>query len=152
MSPWTSFQPYPSSKGAEVSWLWSTATASMQPSSPHQPIAKRIHWLLLDETLQVVRTDLKFLTSFYPQIDGQTEHINSLVEMYLRHYVSTHQRDWVKVLDVAQFSYNLQQSKATGKSQFEIIMRFQPMMPNAILREKAQRLISSPVNGMRKQT
>ena len=52
--------------------------------------------------------------------------------MYLRHYVSAHQRNWAKLLDIAQFSYNLQRSEATGKSPFEIIMGFQPMTPNAI--------------------
>lgn len=65
-------------------------------------------------------------------MDGQTERINSLLEMYLRHYVSAYQRDWAKLLDIAQFSYNLQRSEATGKSPFEIIVRFQPMTPNAI--------------------
>ena len=54
------------------------------------------------------------------------------LEMYLKHYVSAHQRDWAKLLDIAHFSYNLQQSEATGKSPFEIIMGFQPMTPNAI--------------------
>ena len=44
---------------------------------------------------------------FHPQTDGQTERINGLLEMYLRHYVNAHQWDWVKLLDIAQFSYNL---------------------------------------------
>ena len=46
-------------------------------------------------------TNLKFSTSFHSQTDGQTEHINGLLEMYLRHYVSVHQRDWAKLLDIA---------------------------------------------------
>ncbi|KAH9706417.1 Endonuclease [Citrus sinensis] len=84
------------------------------------------------ELFKMLGTDLKFSTSFHLQTDGQTERINSLLEMYLRHYVSAHQRDWAKLLDVAQFSYNLQWSEATGKSPFEIIMGFQPTTPNAI--------------------
>ncbi|KAH9723181.1 Endonuclease [Citrus sinensis] len=84
------------------------------------------------ELFKMLGTDLKFSTSFHPQTDGQTERINGLLEMYLRHYVSAHQRDWAKLLDIAQFSYNLQRSEATGKSPFEIIMGFQPMTPNAI--------------------
>ncbi|KAK9181022.1 hypothetical protein WN944_024159 [Citrus x changshan-huyou] len=76
------------------------------------------------ELFKLLGTDLKFSTSFHPQTDGQTECINSLLEMYLRHYVSAHQRDWAKLLDVAQFSYNLQLSEATSKSPFEIIMGF----------------------------
>ncbi|KAK2646640.1 hypothetical protein Ddye_021835 [Dipteronia dyeriana] len=36
------------------------------------------------------------------------------------------------LLDVAQFSFNLQRSEATGKSPFEIVMGQQPMTPQAI--------------------
>ncbi|KAH9727410.1 Endonuclease [Citrus sinensis] len=84
------------------------------------------------ELFKMLGTDLKFSTSFHLQKDGQTERINGLLEMYLRHYVSAHQRDWAKLLDIAQFSYNLHRSKATGKSPFEIVMGFRPMTPNAI--------------------
>lgn len=57
------------------------------------------------------------------QSNSQTKCINALLELYLRHYMSANQRDWAKLLDVAQFSYNLHQSKATNRSPFEIIMR-----------------------------
>ena len=60
------------------------------------------------ELFKMLRTNLKFSTSFHPQTDGQTERINGLLKMYLRHFVSVHQRDWAKLLDIAQFSYNLQ--------------------------------------------
>ncbi|GJW22906.1 putative nucleotidyltransferase, ribonuclease H [Tanacetum coccineum] len=40
--------------------------------------------------------------------------------------------DWVKLLDVAQFSYNMQWSEATGKSPFELVMGRQPLTPNAL--------------------
>ncbi|KAK0606869.1 hypothetical protein LWI29_005470 [Acer saccharum] len=84
------------------------------------------------ELFKMLGTDLNFSTSFHPQSDGQTERFNGLLELYLRHYVSAHQRDWAKLLDVAQFSFNLQRSEATGKSPFEIVMGQQPMTPNAI--------------------
>ena len=76
--------------------------------------------------------DLKFSTSFHPQTDGRTECINGLLEMYLRHYVSAHQWDWAKLLNIIQFSYNLQRSEATGNSPLKIVMGFQHMNPNAI--------------------
>ena len=65
------------------------------------------------ELFKMLGTDLKFSKSFHPQMDRQTERINGLLEMYLRHYVSAHQRDWAKLLDIVQFSYNLQWSETT---------------------------------------
>lgn len=77
-------------------------------------------------------TELKMSTAFHPQTDGQTERTNALLEMYLRHYVSANQRDWVRLLDQAQFSYNLQRSESTGKSPFEVITGLQPDTPGSI--------------------
>ncbi|KAI5652974.1 hypothetical protein M9H77_30161 [Catharanthus roseus] len=81
------------------------------------------------ELFKLLGSDLNFPTSFHPQSDGQTERINALLELYLRHYVSANQRDWAKLLDVAQFSYNLQRSEATNRSPFEVIMGQQPTTP-----------------------
>lgn len=77
-------------------------------------------------------TELNFSTSFHPQTDGQTERAHSLLELYLRHYVSANQGDWAKLLDVAQFSYNLQRSESTGASPFEIATRQQPSTPHTL--------------------
>jgi len=55
---------------------------------------------------------LNFSTSFNPQSDEETETINALLEIYLRHYMSLNQRDWAKLLNVAQFSYNSQKRKS----------------------------------------
>jgi hypothetical protein len=46
-------------------------------------------------------TRLKFSTANHPQIDGQTERINALLEEYLRHYVTAMQRNWLELLDSA---------------------------------------------------
>ncbi|KAA0040658.1 hypothetical protein IC582_025605 [Cucumis melo] len=85
------------------------------------------------ELFKLMGIELNFSTSFHPQSDGQTERINALLEQYLRHYVSVHQKDWATLLDVAQFSYNLQRSEATGKSPFEIIMNQQPNTSGALI-------------------
>ncbi|KAE8654205.1 hypothetical protein F3Y22_tig00117056pilonHSYRG01112 [Hibiscus syriacus] len=58
--------------------------------------------------------------------------VNSLLECYLRHFVSANQRDWAKLLDVAQFSYNLQRSEATGWSPFELATGQQPLTPHTL--------------------
>ena len=78
-------------------------------------------------------SELHFSTSFHPQIDGQTERVNALLELYLRHFVSANQKDWVKLLNIAQFSYNLQRSEATNKSPFELATRQQPLTPHTLM-------------------
>ncbi|GJU12067.1 putative nucleotidyltransferase, ribonuclease H [Tanacetum coccineum] len=77
-------------------------------------------------------TNLNFSMSFHLQMDEQIERVNALLELYLWHYVSANQHDWVKLLDVAQFSYNMQRSEATRKSPFELVTRRQPLTPNAL--------------------
>lgn len=71
------------------------------------------------EVFKLLGSELHFSTSFHPQTDGQTERVNALLEEYLRHFVSANQKDWVRLLDVALFCYNLQRSEASGHSPFE---------------------------------
>ena len=39
------------------------------------------------ELFKLLGSELKFSTTNHPQMDGQTERINALLEEYLRHYV-----------------------------------------------------------------
>lgn len=81
------------------------------------------------ELFRLMGSALHFSTSFRPQTDGQTERVNALLEIYLRHFVSANQADWAKLMDVAQFSYNLQRSEATNKGPFELVTGQQPLTP-----------------------
>ncbi|KAK2998119.1 hypothetical protein RJ639_025354, partial [Escallonia herrerae] len=81
------------------------------------------------ELFKLLGSELHFSTSFHPQTNGQTERVNALLECYLRHFVSANQTDWVRLLDVAQFSYNLIRSEATDQSPFEIAIGQQPLAP-----------------------
>ena len=84
------------------------------------------------ELFKIIGSELNFSTSFHPQTDGQTERVNALLELYLRHYVSANQQDWAKYLDIAQFSYNLQKSESTGLSPFELATGQQPLTPHTL--------------------
>ena len=44
--------------------------------------------------------------AYYPQIDGQTERLNQILEQYLKHYVNYIQNNWALLLLVIQFAYN----------------------------------------------
>ena len=82
--------------------------------------------------------ELKFSTANHPQTDGQTERINALLEEYLRHYVTASQRNWVDLLDAAQFCYNIHKSSATGLSPSELALGHQPLTPLEVAKQKSQ--------------
>lgn len=85
------------------------------------------------DLFKIMGSDLHFSTRIHPQIDGQTERANALLELYSRHFVSANQRDWAKLHDVAQFSYNLQRSESTNKSPFELATGQQPLTPQTLV-------------------
>ncbi|RVW21226.1 Transposon Tf2-2 polyprotein [Vitis vinifera] len=88
------------------------------------------------ELFKLLGSKLKFSTANHPQTDGQTERINALLEEYLRHYVTTTQKNWVDLMDTAQLCYNLQRSSATGMSPFELAIGVQPRMPLEVAKQK----------------
>lgn len=83
-------------------------------------------------------SELKFSTTNEPQMDGQTEHINALLEESLRHFMSANQKNWLKLPDTAQFCYNLHQTSATGKCPFELALGFHPLTAQEISWQKEE--------------
>src|SRR5258708_22660559 len=59
-------------------------------------------------------------TSYHPQTDGQTEHVNQEIEAYLRVFVSHRQDDWANWLPLAEFAYNNKVHTATHRTLFEL--------------------------------
>jgi hypothetical protein len=57
-------------------------------------------------------------TAFHVQTDGQTEHVNAILEQYLRGYCHYQQDDWAELLSMAEFAYNNTVSSTTGVSPF----------------------------------
>ncbi|KAK2997039.1 hypothetical protein RJ639_026403 [Escallonia herrerae] len=55
-----------------------------------------------------------------------------MLEEYLHHFVSATQKNWVKLLDVAQLCFNSCKSSSTGKSAFEIVNRQQLLLPHTV--------------------
>ncbi|TYK06411.1 RNA-directed DNA polymerase-like protein [Cucumis melo var. makuwa] len=52
--------------------------------------------------------------------EGETERFNYILKEYLHHFVDDRQRNWVQLLNVAQFGHNAQTDLSTRRSQFEI--------------------------------
>lgn len=76
-------------------------------------------WITLFNMMGI---DVKFLIANHLQIDGKTEKVNHLLKKYLRHYMSTSQRNWLKLLDSAQCYCNLHKSSTIENSTFKLVL------------------------------
>ncbi len=71
------------------------------------------------ETLTAeLRINHKMLTAYHSQMNEQSEQMNQMVEMYLRHYINKNQNNWVQLLSMTQFVYNNTQNKITEETPF----------------------------------
>jgi hypothetical protein len=61
---------------------------------------------------------LKFLTTYHPKTDGQTEQTNQSLEGYLHLYCNYQQDNWVNLLPIAEFTYNNSPHSLTQVSPF----------------------------------
>jgi hypothetical protein len=68
-------------------------------------------------------------TAFHPQIDGQTERSNRILEDYLWHYISPSQDDWDEWLPQAEFSVNNAWQESIKNTPFMLSFRQQPRTP-----------------------
>jgi hypothetical protein len=55
---------------------------------------------------QLLGVKINLSTTYHPQIDGQTERVNQILEQYLRCIVNYQQNDWTGLLPLAEFAYN----------------------------------------------
>jgi hypothetical protein len=77
-----------------------------------------------------------FSSAYHPQSDGQTERMDPGIEQFLRAYAGMYQKDWVKWLPMAEFSYNNAIHSATGTSPFRCLYGRDPVMtPSKIATE-----------------
>jgi transposase InsO family protein len=75
-------------------------------------------WERLHETLD---TQLHFSSAYYPQIDGQTERVNQILEDMLRACALQYGRSWDKSLSYAEFSYNNIFQESLKMAPFEML-------------------------------
>src|SRR5258708_202302 len=62
--------------------------------------------------------ELHFMSGYHLEGDGQTEHLNQVLEQYLQAYTNYQQDDWSSLLPLAEFAYNNTMNKTTGVSLF----------------------------------
>jgi transposase InsO family protein len=91
--------------------------------------------------------NLSMLTAFHPQADGQTEHINAILEQYLQHFCAFQQDDWSKLLPLAEHAYNTAISETTKMSSFFANYGYQPE-PQWIRPSESEANFTNPVSEM----
>ena len=67
---------------------------------------------------KLLQMELHFTSGYHPEGDGQTKHINQILEQYLRAYTNYQQDDWATLLPLVEFAYNNAPSMTTGVSPF----------------------------------
>src|SRR5260370_16438250 len=90
--------------------------------------------------------ELHFTSGYHPEGDGQAEHLNQVLEQYLRVYTNYQQDDWSSLLPLVEFAYNNATNEMTGVSPFFANKGYHPSLvaePNVQVSSiGAQRFIS----------
>jgi transposase InsO family protein len=66
-------------------------------------------------------THLIHSLAYHPQTDGQTEHVNQVLEDMLRACVMNYQDSWDKCLPLSEFSYNNSYQESLKMAPFEAL-------------------------------
>lgn len=81
---------------------------------------------LRQELFRLADVQLRMISAYHPQSDGQSERVNQCLETFLRCFVHACPNQWSSWLPVAQFWYNSSPHSATGRSPFEILYGCHP--------------------------
>jgi len=64
--------------------------------------------------MKFVTMQLHFTSGYYPEGDGQTEHMNQTLKQYFHVYCNYQQDNWSKLLSLIEFAYNNTPSATTS--------------------------------------
>ena len=67
-----------------------------------------------------MQVEIKLSLAFHPQINGQTERVNQVLEQYLRCTINYQQENWTSLLPLAEFAYNNSTHASTQETPFYI--------------------------------
>jgi transposase InsO family protein len=91
------------------------------------------------ELYKLLGIKLAMSMAYHPQTDGQMEHVNQVLEGYLRTFTSRRQDDWDDLLPTGEFFYNNTNHSSTQQTPFMVDtgrhphMGFEPQQPRSNL-------------------
>jgi hypothetical protein len=91
------------------------------------------------ELYKLLGIQLAMSTAYHPQTNDQMEHINQVLEGYLRTFTSRRQDDWDDLLPTGEFQYNNSKHSSTQQTPFMVdtgrhpCMGFEPQQPRSNL-------------------
>lgn len=91
--------------------------------SDRDPIFTSLFWR---ELFRLAQVTLAMSSAYHPQSDRQTERVNQCLETYLRCFVHSCPRCWIRWLSLAEYWYNTSEHLALGKSPFEVLYGCSP--------------------------
>jgi len=94
---------------------------------------------LFQEWYKILGIESTMSTTYYPQIDGQTEQVNQALEQYLWCYVDYNLSNWSDLLPSAEFAYNNQAHKSIKESLFFLEYGRHPRAGPILVKESLQR-------------
>jgi hypothetical protein len=81
---------------------------------------------LWKELFQLSNIQMLLSSSYHPQTDRQSEHMNQCLETFLRCSVHTCPRQWSKWLELAEIWYNTSFHSALGRTHFKALYGYSP--------------------------
>jgi len=91
--------------------------------SDRDPVFTSTFWR---ELFRLANVQLCLSLAYHPQSDGQTERVNQCLEAFLRCFVHSCPRRWLRWVSLAEYWYNTSLHSALGKSPFEVLYGHSP--------------------------
>jgi hypothetical protein len=78
------------------------------------------------ELFRLAHTQLCLSSAYHPQSDGQTERVNQCLETFLRCFVHSCPRQWLKWIPLAEYWYNTCEHSSLRRAPFEVLYGHPP--------------------------
>jgi hypothetical protein len=78
------------------------------------------------DLFRLPQTQLRMSSSYHPQTDGQTEHVNGCLKTYLHYFAHACPTKWHSWLHLAEFWYNKSYHATLGTTPFEVLYGHPP--------------------------